>query len=67
MADFKVVRMQDGSELLQGGQYRNYVRAEVMVGTFGPFFMTVEKGPGWEIELRRLIDEQVRHVQSLAS
>lgn len=67
MPDYKLVRMQDGAELLAGGSYRNYVRAEIMIGEFGPFSFTVTKEPGWEIALKQQFDDQVRNVRSITT
>ena len=66
MDDYKVVRMQDGSELLPGGRLREYTRAEIMVGELGPFYFTVEKKQGWENELRMLFQQQVNNVRMVA-
>lgn len=67
MNDYQLVRMQDGSELLPGGRYREYVRAEIMVGELGPFTFIVEKKPGYEHDLRMLFQEQVTRVRALTS
>lgn len=67
MADYKVVRMQDGSELQPGGHYREYVRAEIMIGELGPFVFTVDKGPNAENELRTLFQQKVTNVRLLTS
>lgn len=65
--DYKVVRMGERSELLVGGRYREYVRAEIMIDELGPFTIETEKKAGWEQQLRMLADAQVRNVRSVTT
>jgi len=67
MTDYKIVALADRSELKPGGHYREYKRAEVMIGELGPFVFMVDKKDGWEIELRTQIQQQVTNVRSLTS
>lgn len=67
MADYKVVRMGERSELLAGGRYREFKRVEIMVDEFGPFTLEAEKKDGWEHELRQKCDEEVRRVRTVTT
>jgi hypothetical protein len=65
--DYKVVRMGERSELLVGGRYREYVRAEIMVDETGPFTIETEKSDGWQDRLRQKANDQVRNVRSFTT
>lgn len=67
MADYTVVRMGERSELLPGGQYREFKRAEIMIDGLGPHTVEVEKKDGWQHELRRKCDDEVRNVRSVTT
>jgi len=65
--DYKIVALADKSELKPGGQYREYKRAEVMIGELGPFVFMVDKKDGWENDLRSQIQREVTNVRSVTS
>lgn len=67
MADYKTVRMGERSELLPGGRYREFMRAEILVDELGPFTVEVEKKDGWEFELRMKAQQVVTNVRSVTS
>jgi hypothetical protein len=67
MPEFKVVQFHDRTESLPGLKTRDVVRGEIMVDDHGPFIIVVDKKDGWELEFRRLADEQVRRVRSVTT
>lgn len=67
MADYKVVRFGERSELLPGGRYRSFKRAEIMVDDLGPFTVEVEQKDGWEHELRTLCQTEVQRVRTVTA
>lgn len=63
MKEYEVVRFGERSELLPGGRYRSYKRAEIMVGPLGPFTVETEAVDGWEHTLRAKCQEEARRVR----